>query len=396
MINKVKVFQEYCTGCGLCQSVKNVKFNIDENGFNIPELSDEMKDFCQKVCPAGGASSDLMDQDNIWGKYVSTYIGWSQDSNIRKSASSGGIITALCCWLLENKYVDGIIQTKEDSTTTVYSTKTVVSRNKQEVCECVGSRYSISSPLTNLKELIRKGERYAFVGKPCDISALRLYMKNDLDMANAIIYTFSFFCAGVPSVKAQKELLKKLGCKDEKDCLKLSYRGNGWPGATSLHYKDGKVSEMSYIEAWGGILGRNVRKSCRFCFDGVGDFADVSCGDAWHLNSDNTPDFNEHDGQNIIFARTAKGNMLLQEAIKDGVIVAHSNEHEIEQLKNVQYYQYERRATMKVMLDALRFFNRPTPKYNKRILKKYEKEISFRKRIHRFLGTIKRILAGKV
>ena len=60
----------------------------------------------------------------------------------------------------------------------------------------MGSRYSISSPLANIKELIKDGEKYAFIGKPCDVLALRNYSKINSDMDKAIIFYLSFFLRG--------------------------------------------------------------------------------------------------------------------------------------------------------------------------------------------------------
>ena len=156
------MYQEYCTGCGMCQSVFNTKLSKSEKGFLFPDagLVEKQKDFFREVCPAGGCYTDRIVSRSVWGDEKRTFLGWSKDAEIRKKASSGGVLTALCCALLENHAVDGIIQTKA-SHTTPYATKTVISRTAAEVKECMGSRYSISSPLSQLLQKLVPGEKYA-------------------------------------------------------------------------------------------------------------------------------------------------------------------------------------------------------------------------------------------
>lgn len=94
----------------------------------------------------------------------------------------------------------------------------------------------------------------------------------------------------------------------------------------------------------GSILGRDIMKMCRFCLDDIGEAADISCGDEWHLTPEKKPDFGESDGKNVIFARTEKGKELLDEIANDGkVCIAPAP---VENLKFIQTYQWDRRATM--------------------------------------------------
>lgn len=109
-------------------------------------------------------------------------------------------------------------------------------------------------------------------------------------LKETIPYLFSFFCMGLPSESAQIKLLKKLECKE---CKSLDYRGNGWPGFATAIDKDSKVHQITYDESWGEILGRDLMPVCKFCIDGIGEMADIACGDAWYLTSENTPDFSE-------------------------------------------------------------------------------------------------------
>ena len=61
------MYQEYCTGCGMCQSVFNTKLSKSEKGFLFPDdgLVEKQKDFFREVCPAGGCYNFLNGQERI-------------------------------------------------------------------------------------------------------------------------------------------------------------------------------------------------------------------------------------------------------------------------------------------------------------------------------------------
>ena len=391
-----KLFSEYCTGCGLCKFVQDVQFEENVKGYIEPHLSEEDISFCAKVCPASGNALRNYQNGTIWGIFKKCTLGWSADESVRKGASSGGVLTSLCCYLLEKGVVDGIIQTRRASDD-IRKTETFVSRTKEDVLSCMGSRYTTSSPLINLKELICEGEKYAFVGKPCDVSALRIYLQEvNTKMSEQIIFLFSFFCAGMPSIDANNRLVKMLGGNDMKECVDLQYRGNGWPGFATLTKKDGTNQKMDYETSWMKILGRDVRKICRFCADGTGELADIACGDAWYLDENGRPDFTERLGRNVVFARTEIGLALLNEVELAGYVVTDPFDPDKDGLRKMQPYHYTRKASLYVYKWALKLCGRKYPIYDNKKLNKFAKDFSMKQKVLRFGGTVHRILQGKI
>ena len=394
-MRKIDVYKEYCTGCGLCHSVLNISFSENTKGFMYPDLKEENLEFCEKFCPACSYYDTMESQYTMWGKISKTYIGWALDDAIRYSASSGGVLTAVCCYLLNEGIVDGIIQTAVGKGAP-YSTKTVISRTSDDVLKCMGSRYSNSSPLFDLEQIVKKNEKYAFVGKPCDVQSLKLYLKNNVELASQIECCLSFFCAGVPSNVAQKSLLKRLGCEDVMSCTHLDYRGNGWPDFATAYKSDGSSQRISYDESWGGILGRDIRKSCRFCIDGIGDYADIVCADAWHTQADGMPDFEEHSGRNAIFSRSQVGDQIICGAFEKGCIYIQRDDYYFNNFARVQRFQNERRGAMLAMLLAMKLFRKNIPLYNINKLVKLSRNVCLKIKIKRFIGTVKRIMGGKI
>ena len=373
-----KHIKEYCVGCGLCTAVGKAKCYEDGQGFLHPESGDE--EWLREV-----------DRSRHDGGEEVVYYGWSKDETVRNEASSGGVITEIASWLLENHVVDGVIHTCPDPHD---QTKTVscVSTTRDELISRSGSRYSISHPLSVMDKLDMT-KRYAFIGKPCDIAALHNYKTLQPDVGNVIIYTLSFFCAGLPSKNAQDKLLQHLGCP--KDKLKsLRYRGDGWPGFTTAITVSGQAYKTDYATSWGKILGRDIMKMCRFCLDGVGELADISCGDAWYLTADKRPDFSEGEGRNVIFARTENGEALLQKVICDRKVEVQPAD--IGDLKYMQAYQRDRRASMTDKLAASKMLGKSVPKWKWTSIIRYAKHISLHRHLSILKGTCKRILNGKI
>lgn len=392
----LKICQEYCTGCGLCASVNETKFKKDNKGFLYPQLEVRDIDLCKVVCPAAGNAVNNHLDGTTWGKFISCYLGWSSDETIRFEASSGGIITALCIFLLEEKFVDAIIQVKRDFENQM-KTVTVVNTSEKEILKCTGSRYTTSEPLMKIKTLIEKDKKYAFVGKPCDVSALKMLQLSKKERwTDQIEYMFSFFCAGQPSEKANKKLLNELGCNTVKDIKDFSYRGNGWPGFATVSLKNGKKAKMEYEKSWMTILGRDVRKCCRFCADGIGEMADISCGDAWHLTADGKPDFKEAAGRNVIFSRTEKGDILLQKLINKKKITVEKFDPEIDKLRRSQPYHYNRKASLSSLKLAMKLCRREFPLYSNKKLSKFAQNYPVKDKVLRFAGTIKRVWSKSI
>lgn len=384
---------KYCTGCGLCHSVLGVPFEEDEKNFLRPVLKGKQETIqrLETVCPFG--SNGVSEYTgSVWGYYESVYRGYSSNEDIRFKASSGGVITALCAYLLDKHIVDGIILTKAD-TVIPYHCDTFCARTIEEVKSACGSRYSQSSPLFNIKDLIEENEKYCFVGKPCDVAAFRRYLQNDSKLRSQIYCMFSFFCAGMPSDAANEKLISELGCKK---CSSLRYRGYGWPGNATAIDIEGKEYSMDYQSSWMNILGRDIRKSCKLCFDGIGEFADISCGDIWELTNDKKPVFTESNGYNIIFARTVLGKQLIESAVSAGSIQTETWAEKIGDLRYCQPNHFLKRTTILSKCLALRCMFRDAPRYKVKRMLQYSKNVDLKTQFSVFKGTVIRILRNKL
>ena len=380
-----KRLYKYCTGCGLCSSIGAASIDKDKKGFIHPVKGNQV--FLRKICPSYGVQSNIFDEKEIWGRAEKVFYGWSNDDAVREKGSSGGVITELCLYLLQEGHVDAVLHTCAEPD---IPTKTMpcISVSYSDLISRAGSRYAISSPLSIISEIDRN-KKYVFVGRPCDVDILRNYSLQEPHIAACIPYMLSFFCMGTPSDEAQEKLLDFLGCA-KSDCFSLRYRGDGWPGLTKVVDRTGKEYTTDYDTSWGKILGRDLMNICRFCANGVGETADISAGDAWYLDEYNKPVFSEKQGRNVVFARNKKGLRILEDAKEKGYITLNDFCDYREKLPFVQYAQFERRATLNSRLMALKVLLKPYPRYNRTLLHAYKTNVSLKRRWDSFKGTIRR------
>lgn len=394
-----KIYSEYCTGCGLCVSYFGDNLIDGTDGFSCVDLqkNPDILQFCKDTCVANG-NHIIKQEKSTWGAYKAVYEGYAINSDVRYASASGGVTTAVAMFLIDQKYVDGVIQIGADENDP-YIPKVYFSKTSQEVYRRSASRYITSSPLSRLiqilDELDEADGKIAFIGRPCDVIVLNNFLKWNPKYENKVYCKLSFFCAGVPSVQASKRLVNVLGV--ESDQVKsIRYRGNGWPGKATVVNKEGKEFCMDYINSWNNILGRDIRKMCKFCSDGVGEFADISNGDLWKLNDELIPQFDESAGVNVTFARTSLGLEVLALAEKNGYISLIDYQSKIGQLEHVQPNHAIRKKMLWAKMVAMRIMLKAAPHYKLSILKEFSSDVPKLRNIRTILGTIKRIVAGKI
>lgn len=379
-----------CVGCGACASIAGRTMSEDGHGFYRPPV-EAVNEQCEKYCPV--ATLPTMYSDSHWGTSVSSYLGWAEDSDVRRDGSSGGVITTCLCYLIDSGLVDAVMQVGPDIEEPLFS-EVRFNITPEDVKACSGSRYVSCPALSRIAEAVDSGKRFAAVGKPCDIRALRNLVDSDERYVTAFPYLFSFFCAGLPSKDAARRLDAKLN-PERKTVTSFRYRGNGWPGYATEVFSDGSESRMTYDDSWGKVLGRDLEGYCRFCFDGLGEYADISAGDAWHRLPSGKPDFAEHDGRNVIFGRTEKGDRLLRD-IRDAGLLHLEEFGDWDYLRGIQARQFERKTTLAANLKVLHLMGRKTLTADLKELRRYSKAFSLKERLVYAKGLLGRIEKGKI
>jgi len=384
-----------CAGCGLCESVfpDRVVMAEDPEGFLRPMVTAPVdRAMLERMCPLRSSNAEYA--PTMWGRCESVLVGSAADATVRRRGSSGGVTTAVLLYLLESGRVDAVVQVGADLDDPLKN-RVYVNASAEEVLRCAGSRYAPSAPLVGLPALLGDGRRYAFVGKPCDVRALRNYLAAREDLRSEVPFTLSFFCAGVPSYRATERVVEALGLRPA-EVSEFTYRGNGWPGPTTARSVGGEVRTMSYDESWGGILGQYVQSCCRWCADGVGEFADIASGDAWFLTPGGVPDFAERDGRNVVLVRSAAASAVIEEMRAQGLLALSDFGADTASLRAMQPYQFTRRGTMLGKVVGLRITGAWAPKYRPQTLLAWARQAGWRANLRSLVGTVVRRLRGRL
>ena len=385
-INDV-VKNNMCNGCGLCVS-SPTEMSYNSKGFLRPDspIEDVISSYCSGMKVEQKNNHENYHQ--VWGHVKELYTGFSNSKVIRQNGSSGGVLTGLLTYMLENNVVDGVIQIGASNKFPLQNEVKIV-KSSEELIQNAGSRYAPSAPLSVIRSLIGDGNRYAIVAKPCDISSMRSLVESDHKYDAQFPVLLSFMCAGVPSQEATDDVVHDLDMTPA-DITSFRYRGDGWPGLTTAVDKQGHTGTMSYNDSWGTILNRKLQTRCKLCVEGIGEFADIVCADAWHESENGYPSFVEAEGRSLIMVRTRKGSDTLESAIKHDYVKL-EGEFALNDLDNIQPYQSTRKKSLLARLYAVRLFGLKTTDYVGFPLKKLAKQESIGSQLKTFLGTARRM-----
>jgi len=323
-----------CVGCGLCESLAGsdvVHMRTAVNNYERPhvvgELTHDVVDLIYDTCPGlrqDSLPAHLVDDstiiDPVWGPYKYMVSAHASDDAIRIKAASGGVLTALAMYLVETGEISFVLHatpSKQDVTFGVPH----ISVTSQDVKACSGSIYGPTAPLKNIQNVLDRNKPFAFVGKPCDISALRNYARYDRRIDTLVRYWLTPVCGGiVPPPQLDMFLASR---NTHRQNLKwFKYRGDMCPGDTEFETKDGRKETAVMYEPYGGVEESSWQLPfrCKICPDGPGEGADIAAGDQW---VDDVPDweFAKVDkGSNAMIIRTSTGADLMKRAIDAGYL----------------------------------------------------------------------------
>lgn len=149
---------------------------------------------------------------------------------------------------------------------------------------------------------------------------------------------------------------------------------------------------MSYAESWGGHLSKEVQFRCKICPDAVGGAADIACADAWYGDEDGYPSFDEQEGRSLIITRTEKGDGLLEDARKAGVLSAETLP--IAEVDKMQPSQARRKRLVLARTASLPATLNPSPRMGGLKVVAAAMRATPAEAAKNFLGTIRRTLRG--
>ena len=368
--------KDLCCGCGICATacpVGAIQIKLNRNLEWQPVIDEEACidcGACLRVCPF--SKENLLSRSFAsWrcrGDYgVGTdhrFIqGVDSDPEGYEQSASGGMLSALLCFLLDRGEVDAVVhaETVAGTEKARCSFRAAVSRNSNEVHARRGSVYA-PVEFSRVLDKIEKDSRIrhvAFVGTPCAISGLRNLRRVKPDAARKIRFCLALICSHNVSGQFARTLMADLG--EQKGFGRLVFRNktqiaNKNCFNNAIVYDDGKVVQKkrfasSYTEDW-----RNhcyAFSPCLSCPDFWGAEADASFKDSWGVS-----DVYEKRGETVGIVRSFELMVLLDKAKDAGCLqfvgLGHSMLVRSQRSTAIVKYLHARRQVRKVARKRLR------------------------------------------
>lgn len=395
-----------CIGCGLCASLagpERLGMFVTSAGRMRPEirarLDAALLDRIRAVCPGiriTGPDADRAGPGGwlhpVWGPIRSLQRGWAADESVRFESAAGGSMTALGIYLLESGHVEAIVHVRA-SLGDPLLTDAQVSTTPEEVKAGARSRYGPAAPLVHVQRLLDAGRRFALLGKPCDVAAIRNLARIDPRVEELVPYCVSIFCGGIPTSHAARQIVAHHGVRED-DVAEFRFRGYGWPGPTRVVTKQGRVYDISYEEAWDDASKPwkyDIQFRCKICPDAIGELADIVCPDGW-IMEDGAPVHREAPGVNVLIARTERGARLLDAAAGAGAVELAP--FRLAELDAMHADHLPRKLSHPARVAALRLCGAPAPRFAKLRRWRMLARAGLRHSLRAFAGTRRRVRAG--
>ena len=296
-----------CTSCGGCVGICPY-LRVRKEKVVLLEPCGMKEGRCYELCPRTRLDMDALSRE-IFGKArdessfllgpaKAVYMARSSRPAIRKKAQYGGVVTGLLVYALSKKIIDGAILVGYSSDYALLP-EPMLARTRDEILACAGSKYTAAPSLEILNDALKSCRKLAYVGRGCQVEALRKRMKIEPEIGGKVALVIGLFCMW--SLNYQK-LYAHLSQKIEVQ----KATGFDIPYNRFVVYMGAKPMELEFEP----IKGFR-RASCDICYEFTAELADLSVGSTeWK------------DDWNTLIVRSGRGEKLVARAIKEKALRA--------------------------------------------------------------------------
>lgn len=299
-----------CCGCCACVDVcahYAITLKTDIEGFWYPEVDkDKCVDcgLCEKVCP----ELHILDlKKNDFEKPAHTIAAINKNMSVRWDSTSGGAFSALAdVMYAQGGYVSGAVYNDD------FSVSNYISNNQEDLKRLRSSKYLQSKAeglYKQIRDLLRNGEKVLACGTPCQMAALRSFLRKDYDNLTIV----DFICRGVNSPKVYRKYLDSLERKygGKVVYVKAKNKELGWRNLTrKVVFDNGKVYygvRMDDDFRRGYHTNVFCRPSCYHCqYKGFPRMADITIADYWGIEKVDK-NLDNNIGTSMILLNSKKG-----------------------------------------------------------------------------------------
>ncbi|ALO40947.1 Coenzyme F420 hydrogenase/dehydrogenase, beta subunit C-terminal domain [Pseudoalteromonas phenolica] len=359
--NKFEEIKVYSEGSGVVTliepnlSVGLNKFGLYEESiandetFNLNDKVESLLTFTNINCNEKSIAEELFNSDvsssydERIGYYRSLYVGHVAEGEYRKNASSGGVGTWILKELLESGEVDGVIHVKENpDKNSAILFKYQISSSIDEVLAGAKTKYypvELSEVLRLVKE---ENGRFAVVGIPSFIKAIRLLCKQDKIFSERIAFTIGLICGHQKSSKFADFMAWQVGIKPgDLKSIDFRHKLDNSPAdkyaIRMVGFVDGELKTI--IKPKDDLLGQNwglgyfKPVASDYTDDVFNETADLVIGDAWLREYADDP-----LGNNVVIVRNDTIDKLITNAILKSKL--HFKKSDVEEVFSSQAAHY--------------------------------------------------------
>lgn len=332
-----------CSACVQCCPKQCIKLYEDEEGFLYPKVDNSICidcGLCERVCPVLNQAEER--------KPIEVFAAKNPNEEIRKESSSGGIFTLLAEQTIDSGGVVFGVKWNEHFEAVHDYTETkeglVAFRGSKYVQSQVGDTFKLT------EQFLRQGRQVLYSGTPCQIAALKLYLRKDYENLLAV----DIICHGAPSPgvfrwylaeELQKAVAQQNGDKIQfRSLLPISSiakadvlaREQGFE-IKDIRFRDKRLGWKKYsfvlsLESLSSIKNKEIsisssisentflrgflrdiylRPSCYACPAKAGKSgSDITLADYWGINS-LMPELDDDHGISAIIVNTERGQTAL-------------------------------------------------------------------------------------
>lgn len=319
-MSNIDLFNEKknCCGCGACSCVcpkKAIQMIEDDTGFIYPRIDNDKCvhcELCKSVCN--------YQKDHEAFKPLAGYVATNTNHEQLMKSSSGGAFSALATEILHNSGV--VYGASYEMIHGNYMLKHIRIDTLESLPKLQGSKY-VQSYIFEILPYVKKdlvaGKQVLFSGTPCQIDALKGYLRKNYDN----LYTVDVICHGVPSQKFLNDYIHTISADIE--TFEFRDKKQGWKDFYIKYGISEKVKHIhcrvsSYYEYF--LQGKTYRENCYCCkYASKLRYSDITIGDYWGIEQEHPELFSEkkwrdriYDGISCVLANTEKGINLIKSA----------------------------------------------------------------------------------
>ncbi len=248
--------------------------------------------------------------------FIESYGMYANDTSLQQKSSSGGAFGLLAETILaKGGTVFGAAFCEDFKSVKHISVDRAEDLGKLRGSKYVRSVFTESFP--KVCELLENGKEVLFSGTPCQISALKKFLKKDYPN----LLTVAVICHGTPKQKVWSDYLRELEANYQSKVVAVNFRDKSesyQKYSICIQFANGKQyrktkNQDTYM--CGFLQNITLEKSCFNCqFKGNNIESDIILGDFWGVENF-APSLQNNYGTSLAMVRSEKGQNAVDEIL---------------------------------------------------------------------------------